>query len=201
MKAVWGFIAGRRNAASGDDGSVLILAMMFMLMMASMVLVPLGLADTNVRATVSLRHDRALQTAASAAFDQMVANFRTTAGQADGTIGQGLQQFLLANNPKYYCPNSTWTPFSNPSNSGETLSWTTGGEVDQVKIACVAVVPGGITAGSLGRDVMFTVSCVAAPTAADCPTNPLLLRAEATFYDKPGVATPTVTVTAYSVNF
>jgi hypothetical protein len=193
MNTVRALIAHRRSAASGDAGSVLILAMVFMLMMASMVLIPLRYADTNVRATISLRHDRALQSAAASAFDQMVGNFRSTAGQTDGTLGQGLS----GSN----CPSKSWTSFTAPSATGETLSWTTGSEVDQVKITCIAVIPTALPAGSIGRDVVFSVTCVAAPTAADCPTNPLLLRAEATFYDQPGLATPTVTVTAYNVNF
>ena len=162
-----------------DQGSVLVMAMLFLLLMGSMVLAPLAMADTNLRATVSLHQDRSVQYAAQSALSQAIAYFRSPAGRNEGLVGDGTNSLSL-------CPNAT-SPVRNVTVSED-------GNNVPVLVTCVGL---STANPSVERDVTFTVICSAGST---CPAGATLLTAEVAFYDIPGI-TPSVWVKSYSVDY
>ena len=177
-----------RRVRRDDEGAVLIMAMLFFLLMASVVLAPLAMADVNLRSTVSLHQDRAVQYAAADILDATIATYQSSSG---GGYGQ-FWQSSWASCASYGLP--TGAPFTlTPSGLGGQGTWN--GET--LQIACTALQPGA-NMPQTDRHVEFAV-CVPAdfnPSTGTC-SNPLL-TAEV-FLSISG--SPTVWVTTYSMNY
>jgi hypothetical protein len=176
-----------------DEGSVLIMSMLFLLLMASMVLAPLALADTNLRSTVSLHQDRDLQYAAQDILDQTIAAYRANAtygAWAPSTVnGVSVNQ-------------QTWSGCAQiglPTFSGQSVRGFTTWNGQSVWIACrnVATVPPSDTSPT--RDMQFVV-CGAALSAGTCASSNTLVTSRVTFYDSANT-TPEVWVQDYSIDF
>jgi hypothetical protein len=171
----------RARMGGGDEGSILIMSMLFLLLMASVVLAPLALADTNLRATVSLHGDRSLQYAAQSALDKTIAYFRSDAGRNEGLLGAGTS-FGSA------CPN--------PTDFDPDVSTTENGEPVDVWVSCAGLQTAN---PSVMRDVTFAI-CRAAPPSGGCSASDTLLTAEAVFYDING-SPPSVWLKNYSIDY
>jgi hypothetical protein len=151
-----------------DEGAVLVMAMLFLLLMASAVLAPLGLADANLRATATLHDDLGLQYAAQDALD-------ATIGEYQSADGQGYGQFWQ--NSWSLCAQYGLPSFRGEAEAGQ---WTWNGQ--QLQVACEAD-PLDPSLPQTDRHVRFAVCRAADFDGSQC-SNPLL-TAEVTLYDSP----------------
>lgn len=182
MKTTWS------RLRHDDEGSVLVMSMLFLLLMASMVLAPLALADTNFRSTVSLHQDRGVQYAAQDILDQTIAAYRATATYGAWAPTTANQQTWSG------CAQIGLPTFAGQSTAG-VATWN--GQTVWVACRNVATVPPSDTSPT--RDMQFLV-CKAALSAGVCATANVLATSRVTFYDTAN-PTPQVWVQNYSVDF
>jgi hypothetical protein len=179
----------RRLTPAEDEGSILILALFFLTAIVFLVIIPLSYADTNLRASVSLKQQARLQATADGALDDVIDAFRSRTDQ--GTAFQGTPG---AAQP---CP---WTASPNWSSAGFSLPFALNGWT--VGVSCIGLVPSTGSVTGQRRDVVFTVTCLTPPAASTCPsTSGPLLRARVLFFDEPTFDPQVTVVKSWSEDF
>lgn len=173
--------------ANTDEGAILALTLAFLVVMVLLVIVPLGFAEANLKATISLRGNADLQATARSALDATVDWFRGRTDQGTAFQGtSGAQPCPWTASPNWGSPG--WDPAAFSLNG-----WT-------VTVTCEGALPAG-GFESQQRDVVFTVTCKSAPSGDACPTNNTLIRARYLFFDPPTYSSQVTQVSSWSGDF